>query len=164
MSDHSIGSPCGDCIDGGCTMNCSSAERASGSEWIAASIWAGVFPAKASAEQVREWRQSTITSQSLDEAVQNLNALANLIGRPPLDDVQLSEEVAVQMAGAIRIVLAHMNERALIIDKAKSGIADALLWLNVDYASGTGYVTRIWEARKALGKVSASLSHGERRK
>lgn len=66
MSDHSIGSPCADCVDGGCTMNCSSSERASGSEWIAASIWAGVFPQKASAEQVRNWRCSTVNSQTPD--------------------------------------------------------------------------------------------------
>lgn len=109
MSDHSIGSPCADCVDGGCTMNCSSSERASGSEWIAASIWAGVFPQKASAEQVRNWRCSTVNSQTLDEAVQNLKALANLMERPPLDDVQLTKEVAAQMAGAIRVVLASLS-------------------------------------------------------
>jgi hypothetical protein len=37
---------------------------------------------------------------------------------------------------------------------AEAAIAEALRWLNVDNASGTGYVNRIWEARKALAKVS----------
>ncbi|WP_454280554.1 hypothetical protein [Sphingomonas sp. Marseille-Q8236] len=113
------------------------------------------------AGEVRDWRQSTMTCQTRNEAAQELSALANLIERPPLDDVQMSQDIARRMAGAIRIILADMNERDLNIKKAESGIADALLWLNVDYASGTGYVTRIWEARKALGKVSAALSHGE---
>lgn len=47
---------CEDCIDGQCTMNCSSAVLVTGSEHIAASIWSGVFPQKASAQQVREWQ------------------------------------------------------------------------------------------------------------
>jgi hypothetical protein len=37
-------------------MNCSGAEHATGSEWIAASIWARVFPERATALQLRNWR------------------------------------------------------------------------------------------------------------
>lgn len=54
MTLHHLGD-CEDCTDGICTMNCSSAISVNGTEWIAASIWAGIFPAKASAEQTRAW-------------------------------------------------------------------------------------------------------------
>lgn len=43
---------CPDCADGECTMNCSSAVHCTQTEWIAASMWAGVFPKKATAKQV----------------------------------------------------------------------------------------------------------------
>jgi hypothetical protein len=56
MSIQQIGKNCADCCDGVCTMNCSGATMATGSEWIAASIWAGVFPSKATADQVIAWR------------------------------------------------------------------------------------------------------------
>lgn len=55
MSIQFIGN-CADCSGGICTMNCSTALVVTGSEWIAASIWAGVFPAKASAAQVKAYR------------------------------------------------------------------------------------------------------------
>ena len=55
MSIQFIGD-CADCTAGVCTMNCSTALVVSGSEWIAASIWAGVFPEKASAAQVKAYR------------------------------------------------------------------------------------------------------------
>jgi hypothetical protein len=56
---HQVGTGCPDCIDKTCAMNCSSATVATGTEWIAASLWAGVFPAKADAAQVAAWRATT---------------------------------------------------------------------------------------------------------
>lgn len=53
-----VGKPCDDCAEGSCTMNCSGAVQATRSEWIAASMWAGAFPEKATAEQVRQWKAS----------------------------------------------------------------------------------------------------------
>jgi hypothetical protein len=58
MAQHMIGTGCNDCLDGVCTMNCSSAVLATGTDWIAASIWSGTFPQKATAEQVRAWQRS----------------------------------------------------------------------------------------------------------
>ena len=55
MSMNFIGN-CPDCDGGVCSMNCSSALLVTGAEWISASIWAGVFPAKATAEWVAEFR------------------------------------------------------------------------------------------------------------
>jgi hypothetical protein len=55
MSAHIIGD-CPDCSDGLCTMNCGSALLVTGTEWIAASIWVGVFPTKATAAQVAAFR------------------------------------------------------------------------------------------------------------
>lgn len=53
--EYKIGS-CDDCVDGCCTMNCSSAVLVTQKEHLAASMWSGVFPAKATATQVLEYR------------------------------------------------------------------------------------------------------------
>lgn len=55
---------CPDCAEGECSMNCSSAIQCTGSEWIAASIWAGVFPQRASAKQVGEYLAALNARQS----------------------------------------------------------------------------------------------------
>ncbi|WP_341209837.1 hypothetical protein [uncultured Sphingomonas sp.] len=55
---HYVGKPCEDCSEGVCTMNCSGAVTTTRLEWLAASMWAGVFPEKATAEQVRAWKAS----------------------------------------------------------------------------------------------------------
>ena len=47
---------CTDCVDQICTMNCSTATPATDREWLAASFWHDVFPKKASAAQIQEWR------------------------------------------------------------------------------------------------------------
>lgn len=46
---------CPDCVEGVCTMNCTSAVIVTGAEWVAASIWAGIFPSKATAAQVADF-------------------------------------------------------------------------------------------------------------
>lgn len=44
------------------------------------------------------------------------------------------------------------------VKRLRATITEALRWLYVEYGSGTGYVTRIWEARKALEKAIPTTS------
>lgn len=78
-----VGTGCDDCVDGACTMNCSSAAIATTREWIAASMWARVFPKKATADQVRQWRASALSTRSGETRAAGLD---------PKDDIATRSE------------------------------------------------------------------------
>lgn len=60
-----------------------------------------------------------ITNTAARSAAGELRALAALIERPPLDDVQLTQDVALRVAAAIRIVLAAREDVSWRLDRIR---------------------------------------------
>ena len=98
-------------------------------------------------------------TKDVAEAVERLLALANLIERPPLDDVLLDQSVAVNAAADIRAVSATLSAREAELAAVREATRDCLAVIDMQERRDAGEFhlsivafRPIWDRAKARAR------------